>query len=814
MPRTGRGSSTATSSPRTSSCSPRTRPKRRARTRSLTGPHPLAGLVPKITDFGLARSLQDQSGLTKTGFAVGTPEYMAPEQAERSPRPRRPGGRCLRVGSDPLPAPDRSAAVPGRESGGGALRDRERRAGRAAAHQVACPSRPGDDRAEGASRRSPRTATGRPRPWAKTSAATWLHEPILARPPRVWERLAKWARREPRLAGPRRFVGPGHGAGPRRPHRALASGRTRERPGSTQLARSRARNIQAKRNERAARARYRADIGAAASALQLNHTETARAAAQLLPVRIPQLGVAVPAQPARQLPGRLPAWHGAGEPGRLSPDCGRVIYANAHESTLHLRDVAAERDIATLRGHEGEILSLAWSRDGSRVASSSADGTVRLWDGATGRPLAVLRGHARPADKMYFSDNSSRLVTHSSESDVRIWDVARGTLIRTLPDVKGIRRRRASAPTGSGSPSSRSGQIQRVGDRYGCRAHCPGLRLAGIDARVQSRRDAARGGDRLPAEPRMALGRRQGSDARDDGWAHQHDQQGGVQPGRESNRLRLARPDLAALGLREGTACHHPARAFGQGHRRDTSIRMVVASCPASLDGTLRLWDTHDRESVCVFRGESRVDHFAISRPDGSVLASVGSDGSVHFWDVERVKHEGVLGRHASFVYDVAFSPSGRTVASAGWDGTVRLWNPRTGRSIGVLRHPDDIVTFVKFDPDGQRLVSVCRPNRVCTWDLVTGRSLESRELTGGEYMEQRVAFLAGGGPGGIDRGSRRLGSSLHAVRRGPGRRPPRDSAAARMTLPSAAMGLDSSPPTPTGRSGSGMSPAARCWRS
>ncbi|MFM7161530.1 MAG: serine/threonine-protein kinase, partial [Planctomycetaceae bacterium] len=36
---------------------------------------------PKVTDFGLARRLQDDSGLTKTGAVMGTPSYMPPEQA-------------------------------------------------------------------------------------------------------------------------------------------------------------------------------------------------------------------------------------------------------------------------------------------------------------------------------------------------------------------------------------------------------------------------------------------------------------------------------------------------------------------------------------------------------------------------------------------------------------------------------------------------------------------------------------------------------------------------------------------------------------
>ncbi len=67
---------------------------------------------PYLTDFGLARRAGVESSLSISGAILGTPSYMAPEQATGVAQPARPGHGCLRTGRDPLRAAHRPAAVP------------------------------------------------------------------------------------------------------------------------------------------------------------------------------------------------------------------------------------------------------------------------------------------------------------------------------------------------------------------------------------------------------------------------------------------------------------------------------------------------------------------------------------------------------------------------------------------------------------------------------------------------------------------------------------------------------------------------------
>ncbi len=99
--------------------------------------------------------------------------------------------------------------------------------------------------------------------------------------------------------------------------------------------------------------------------------------------------MATPAQPARQRLRRDARGSRRALDYRqlptISPSGKQLATLDKDERTINLWDVTTGKAIGALRGHEGPVSALAYSPDGQRLASGSADKTIRLWDAGVGK---------------------------------------------------------------------------------------------------------------------------------------------------------------------------------------------------------------------------------------------------------------------------------------------------------------------------------------------------------------------------------------------------------------------------------------------
>ncbi|GAA2213806.1 serine/threonine-protein kinase [Nonomuraea monospora] len=114
----------------------------------------------------------------------------------------------------------------------------------------------------------------------------------------------------------------------------------------------------------------------------------------------------------------------------FSPD-GRLLASGSLDTTVRLWDPATGQPVGEpLTGHTGHVLRLAFSPDGRLLATSSRDWTARLWDPATGQPVGKpLTGHTNIVWDVAFSPDNSLLATNSEDNTVLLWDIATGQLI-------------------------------------------------------------------------------------------------------------------------------------------------------------------------------------------------------------------------------------------------------------------------------------------------------------------------------------------------------------------------------------------------
>jgi WD40 repeat protein len=110
----------------------------------------------------------------------------------------------------------------------------------------------------------------------------------------------------------------------------------------------------------------------------------------------------------------------------------RTWDATSSRTTGRLRRRRQQQEIARLQGHAGSVTAVAFSPDGTLIATASTDRTARTWDTATGQHRTTLTGHNSRVTAVAFSPDGTLIATASDDGTTRIWDTATGTYLATL----------------------------------------------------------------------------------------------------------------------------------------------------------------------------------------------------------------------------------------------------------------------------------------------------------------------------------------------------------------------------------------------
>ena len=562
---------------------------------------------PKVSDFGLARSLGSDIRLTQTGQLVGTPCYMAPEQAEAGAVDVGPAADVYSLGAivyelltghppfraattlqtldlvrsrEPVPPRELQPATP-RDLQTICLKCLEKEPGKryATAGELADDLRRFLD-----------------------------HEPIRARPVGHLGRLARWARRNPVPAG---LVGALVVTGlfaltailwQWRKADALAkslsfaniqSEQRRLRAVDAQKRAEQASDEARRLGEAERRERYRSNIAAAAAALQLQNSATALRYLEAAPPEQRDWEwrhLRIQLDSARAvMPGSTPAW-GVWQLPIISPSGKQLASPDKDERTINVWDATTGTTIASLRGHEGPVYALAYSPDGKRLASGSADMTIRLWEPGSGKEVAAMLGHEKPVEWLSYSPDGQRICSLDGQSG-RLWDATTGRVIAVLAGP-------VTKATAIFTPDSRRLVI-------------------GLDRQV-CLYDASTG-------RRIAvLGR------------HEHqivhlvvspDGKRIASHGDHENNIRLWDAETGQeVAVLRGDIEHPGALAFSPDGSR-------LASGSVYPDNTVRLWDASTGQRIADMRGHKNTIRSVAFSPDGRRVVSASQDQTVWLWD-------------------------------------------------------------------------------------------------------------------------------------------------------------------------------------
>jgi WD40 repeat protein/predicted Ser/Thr protein kinase len=387
-----------------------------------------------------------------------------------------------------------------------------------------------------------------------------------------------------------------------------------------------------------------------------------------------------------------------------SPDGMRMATAGL-DGMIHIWN-AADHTLLKSLSAPGEGITSLVSRPGASqlwiVAAGGCDGTVSLWEGDTGRHLSSIAAHEGSVTALTFSADGSRLLSGGSDKTIRQWDPISGQLKNKY---------------GGNESPIRGLSVSGDGQWMASAAEDKTLRLWNLDrgGLVQSLTcdDVPTCVAFGPSSQRLLVGCRNGS-------------------------LRLW--DVRQLSATKTLKSEHgPITALAFGPRGQT-----VAI--ATANQKLLLVDPNSWQAVRVLRGHCGELTDVCFSPDGLEVATTSTDGTAKVWGLDTPQPYRTLGASLGATHCMAVSPDGRLIASAAQespDGPSRLvlQSAEDGQTLSGWSLPTGTVHRLSFSADGQQIAAAIENSEVRGGEILVWH-IEDRSHTPLHYRGPHEAFV------------------------------------------------------------------------
>jgi WD40 repeat protein/DNA-binding SARP family transcriptional activator len=326
--------------------------------------------------------------------------------------------------------------------------------------------------------------------------------------------------------------------------------------------------------------------------------------------------------------------------------------------------VSYNRALGHYLNHQSAVTSVAWSPDGSMVASSSSsENRVDIWEPATGKtilsinmPKGISGNKLDMALHVQWTLDGKHLLTltgdryslGSQDYDLHVWNATSGDLISSLEIAN------------QADPVSGELGVTFVNYPTGAAAE-----IAPISGRL-----ASLGGDNTAI-------------VWDRTWK---------------------KPEVILSGH---------SQSLNSVDWSPDETEMVTAS----MDGSAIIWDVKNGDMLFSLKGHEGRVNLALWSPDGTYLATGGEDGTLRLWNPKNGELLRRIDTNAGEVSSLVWAPNALRILSGHKDGSIQIWDTASGKLLETLQGHQGIITDLKWSPLDDNLISADGSSNVRIWN-------------------------------------------------------------------------------------------------